>query len=134
MFLLYQPTQDLSIVYDYYFYVCASTSRDVTLSILFGYKGVLQIASLLFAFQIRKVKVKGLNDAKYIAGAVYVTSIILAVILVSTYSLVEYVNMYPIVIGLGLLVGATTILVLNFVPKVSQHCIILVVSRLTVNR
>ena len=46
--------------------------------------------------------------------------IILAVIIVSTYSLVEYVNVYPVVFGLGLLVGATAILVLVFVPNVSS--------------
>ena len=97
-----------------------STSRDITLAILYGYKGVIQGVSLLFAFQIRKVKVKGLNDAKYITGAVYVTSIILAMIIVSTYSLVEYVNIYPVAIGLGLLVGATAILILVFVPNVSS--------------
>ena len=104
----------------HYFYTCISTSRDITLGILYGYKGILQAVSLLFAFQIRKVKVKGLNDAKYIAGAVYVTSVILAVIIVSTYSLVDYVNVYPVVFGLGLLVGATAILVLVFVPKASS--------------
>ena len=77
------------------------------------------MVSLLFAFHIRKVKVKGLNDAKYIAAAIYVSSIILAVILVSTYSLDECVNIYPAVISFGLLVGTTAILALAFVPKVS---------------
>ncbi len=97
-----------------------STSRDVTLGILYGYKAVLQVVSLFFAFQIRKVKVKGLNDAKYIVAAVYVTSIILAVIIVSTYSLVEFVNIYPVVFGLSILVGATAILLLVFVAKVRR--------------
>ncbi len=90
------------------------------MSILYGYKGVLQVASLVLAFQVRKVKVMGLNDAKYIAGAVYVSSIILAVILLSTFSLIEYVSVYPAVICFGLLVGTTSILALIFVPKVSE--------------
>ncbi len=90
------------------------------MSILYGYKGVLQVASLVLAFRVRKVKVMGLNDAKYIAGAVYVSSIILAVILLSTFSLIEYVWVYPAVICFGLLVGTTCILALIFVPKVSE--------------
>ncbi len=97
-----------------------STSRDITLGILYGYKAVLQVVSLFFAFEIRKVKVKGLNDTKNIAAAVYVTSIILAVVIVSTYSLVEFVNIYPVVFGLSILVGATAILLLVFVPNVSK--------------
>ncbi len=112
--------QERKIEYKYFVYICTSTSRDITLGILYGYKAVLQVVSLLFAFQIRKVKVKGLNDAKYIAAAVYVTSIILAVILVCTYTLDEYVNIYPSVVGLGLLVGTTAILILMFVPTVSH--------------
>ncbi len=96
-------------------------SRDVTLGVLYGYKAVPQAVSLFLAFQIRKVKIKGLDDAKYTVAAVYVTSIVLAVIIVSTYSLVEFVNIYPVVFGLSILVGATAILVLVFVPKVSNR-------------
>ncbi len=110
--------QELEIIYEYYYYTCISTSRDITLGILYGYKGALQAVALLLAFQIRKVKVKGLNDAKYITGAIYVTSIILVLTIVSTYSLAESVNIYPLVFGLGLLVGTTAILVLVFIPKV----------------
>ncbi len=101
-----------------------STSRDITLGLLYGYKGVLQAVSLLFAFQIRNVPVKGLNDAMFIAATIYVTSIILAVTIVSIYSLVELVNVYPVVLGLGLLVGSTAILALVFVPKVSKKKVI----------
>ena len=62
---------------------------------------------------------KGLDDSKYIAAAIYVTSIVLAVIIVSTYTLHDYVNVYPALIGMGLLVGTTMILILVFVTRVS---------------
>ncbi len=121
--------QEREIIYHNYFYTCKSTALHITLGILYGYKGLLQVVSLLFAFQIRKVKVKGLNDAKYITAAVYETSVVLAVIVVSTYTLVEFVNIYPLVIGLGLLVGATGILIIAFVPIVSAASIISIVGR-----
>ncbi len=121
MFTCFFNLQELGIEYEYYFYTCMSTSRDITLGLLYGYKGVLQAVSLLFAFQIRKVQVKGLNDAMFIAATIYVTSIILAVTIVSIYSLVELVNVYPVVLGLGLLVGSTAILALVFVPKVRNN-------------
>ena len=66
------------------------------------------------------MKVKGLDDSKYIAAAIYVTSIVLAVIIVSTYTLMDYVNIFPSVVGMGFLLGTTMILGLVFVPRVSQ--------------
>ncbi len=103
-----------------------STSRDITLGILYGYKAVLHVVSLFFVvllfFALKKSKVSpvGRRNAKFIAAAVFVTSIVLAVVIVSTYSLVEFVNIYPVVFGLSILVGATATLVLFFVPKVSK--------------
>ena len=72
-----------SVITHYFTHICDSTARDIYLGILYGYKMVLQIIALVLAFATRKVKVKGLDDAKYIAAAIYVTSIVLAVIIVS---------------------------------------------------
>lgn len=112
----FQPT---GIIFEYFFYVCDSKSRDIALGILYGYKALLQIIALVFSFSIRKVKVKGLNDAKYIAAAVYVTSIVTAVIFVSLYSLKTYINLYAALFAFGFFIGTTFILVLVFVPKVN---------------
>ena len=90
---------------------------------LYGYKGFLQIIALLLAFRIRKVKVQGLDDSMYIAAAIYVTSIVLAVTIFSTYTLMDYVNVYPIVVGMGFLLGTTTILGLVFVPRVRLYSV-----------
>ena len=87
-------------------------------AVLFGYKGVLQVLALLLAFRTRNVKVKGLDDSVYIAASVYVTSIVLTVIIVSTYTLRDYVNAYPAVVGMGLLLGTSAILGLVFIPRV----------------
>ena len=112
------PPQDLDIVTEYFTYVCSSTARNIFLGILYGYKMLLQVIALVLAFSTRKVKVKGINDAKYIAAATYVTSIVLAVILVATYTLNEYVNAFPALFCTGFLIGTTVILGLVFVPKV----------------
>ena len=114
------PPQDLDIVTEYFTYVCSSTARNIFLGILYGYKMLLQVIALVLAFSTRKVKVKGINDAKYIAAATYVTSIVLAVILVATYTLNEFVNSYPALFCTGFLIGTTVILGLVFVPKVGR--------------
>ena len=62
-----------------------------------------------------------MDDSKYIAAAIYVTSIVLAVTTVSTYTLMDYVNVYPAVVGMGFLLGTTMILGLVFVPRVSRY-------------
>ena len=111
-------SQEREIVTLYFTHICSSTARDIFLGILYGYKMVLQVIALVFAFATRKVKVKGLDDSKYIAAAVYVTSIVLAVILISTYSLKDYVNTFPALFCTGFLTGTTVILALVFVPKV----------------
>ena len=79
---------------------------------------LLQVIGLVLAFSTRKVKVKGLDDAKYIAAAIYVTSIVLAVIIVGTYSLKDFVTAFPALFCTGFLIGTTFILGLVFVPKV----------------
>ena len=105
--------------------MCDSKARDISLGILYGYKALLQVITLILAFSIRKVKVKVVNDSPYITFAIYVTSIVTAVIIVSTYSLKYFVNSYAVVFGLGLLIGTTVILLLVFVPIVSVQCTIM---------
>ena len=104
----------------YFLYVCESDGQVVLYAVLFGYKGLL---ALLLAFRTRNVKVKGLDDSVYIAASIYVTSVMLAVIIVSTYTLMDYVNAYPAVVGMGLLLGTTAILGLVFIPRVRNSII-----------
>ena len=109
----------MGIVFEHFIYVCDSKNRNIALGILYGYKAALQTVAFIFSFSIRKVRVKGLNDAKYIAAAVYVTSIVTAIIIVSLYSLKTFLNLYAALFGLGFFIGTTVILVLVFVPKVT---------------
>ena len=108
----------------YFLYVCESDGQVVLYAVLFGYKGLLQALALLVASRTRNVKVKGLDDSVYIAASIYVTSVVLAVIIVSTYTLMDYVNAYPAVVGMGLLLGTTAILGLVFIPRVRNRIII----------
>lgn len=123
-----QPTYE---VHSYSLYICEARGQVALFTVLFGYKGLLQVTALLLAFSTRKVKVKGLNDSKYIAAAIYVTSIVLAVTVVSTYTLMDYVNIYPAVVGIGFLLGTTMILGLVFVPRVSHWYWTLLISTLS---
>ncbi len=78
----------------------------------------MQVIALIFAFTIRKVEVKGLDDSPFVIASIYVSSIFLAIIFVSSLTLKEYVNTYSAVFSTGYLVATTTILILTFIPKV----------------
>ena len=105
----------------YFIFVCNSQARDIMLGILYGYKALLQVIALVFSFSIRKVKVKGLNDAIFNAVSIYVSSIVLTVIIVSTYTLKNFLNIFPVVFCTGFLIGTTVILGLVFIPLVSGN-------------
>ena len=116
---IYLP-QELGYITDNFNNVCDSKHRNIFLGILYGYKMLLQFIALVLAFSTRKVKVKGLDDSKYIAAAIYITSIVLAVIIVATYALNDFVNAFPALFCIGFFIGTTSILALVFVPKVGK--------------
>ena len=78
----------------------------------------LQAFALYLAFQTRKVKVKGLNDAKCITSTVYITTIVMFLTVIITFTLSDYVNAYVSVYGSGIWITATVILGIMFIPKV----------------
>ena len=61
---------------------------------------------------------KGLNDAKYIAGFVYTTSVLIAITFISTVTLSEYINVFGAIYSFGFWLANSSILGLLFVPKV----------------
>ena len=108
----------------YYICICQSTARDIVIYLLLGIKCLLQIIALIFAFSIRKVNVKGLDDSPFVIASVYFVSICLAIAVVTTITLINYVNYDRMVISVVFFIASTAILLLTFVPKVS-FCILL---------
>lgn len=76
------------------------------------------MCALYLAFQIRKVKIKGLNDARSTTSMVYVVTLTIIVTLVSTITLMDYVNVYVVVYCVSLAISGSLILGLTFIPKV----------------
>ena len=98
-----------------------SPARSPFLPILYGYKALLQLVAIVLAFTTHKVKVKGVNDSKYVTVMICITSVILAVFLVSSFVLSDYVNLIASLFGLGLTLGTTAVVALLFVPKVRSY-------------
>lgn len=119
--LFSQPTQ---VVQENYVYACDSDGRNVLVIMLYISKILLQICSLALAFWTRNVKVKGLDDSKYIPSAIYVSTIVLPISLTAAFALRSHVNVFPAVLSIAHLFGATIILVIVFVPRVSPLLLI----------
>ena len=85
---------------------------------LYGYKAVLQVLTVLLALKTRKVKVKGLDDYKYIIMATYVSTFVLVVVTVFTFTIEDQVNLYAALTSFSFFLGSTVIVMLIFVPKV----------------
>lgn len=90
---------------------------DIVNIIFFVYLGFLQLIGLILALRTRKVKVKVLNDAKYIITLVYVSSIVLVIIAIVRFTLESMMHVSEVFYSGGLLLATTVFLSLTFVPK-----------------
>ena len=88
--------------------------------LVYGFFGILQTVALYFAFQISKVKVKGLNDAKYTAAIVYVITVLVIILVVThfVFNWVYYINISASIYGILTWLAGTSILGFMFIPKV----------------
>ena len=109
-------------------YVCDSAVQDVAGGLYYGFKMLLQFIALVLALLTRKVKVKGLNDAKYIAAMVYVISIVILVLAVCEFTLMDRINSFAVIFSIGMMIASTFILVLTFIPTVSTLATVIIKS------
>jgi len=111
----------MSVEYHYFIYNCSSTSQDITLGVLYGYKAVLQGATVIMALKTRKVNIQGLNDWQEIVMTTYLTSFVLVIILIVNYTVEDMINTFTALTSLSFFTGATAIILLVFVPKVTSN-------------
>ena len=108
---------------DYFVWQCFggdSASIGLTwLAIIYVYIAILQLVGLVLAFQTRKVKIKVLNDAKFIIAIIYISSLGFVALIVVRFSLGSYINMREALFSGVILLATTAFVALIFIPKVS---------------
>ena len=92
-------------------------TSDIVNIILFVYLGFLQLVGVVLALRTRKVKIKVLNDAKYIITLVYISSIVLILIAIIRFTVGSMIHVTEVFYSGGLLVATTVFLSLTFIPK-----------------
>lgn len=90
------------------------------ISINFIYIIFAQLFSVFLAFQTRKVVIKALNDSKYVAIIIYLSTVIVTMMIIFTVTLDEFLNADGAVFGGLIYIFTTIILTILFIPKVSS--------------
>ena len=100
--------------------VCQGPGDTIWIIVSFGYILLTQVVGVILAFRTRKVKIKALNDAKYIAVIIYLTSVIITIMIICAVLLRNLMNADAATFGGLLLIFTTIVLSLVFIPKVSK--------------
>ena len=89
------------------------------LILIYIYLGILQLLGTVLSFQTRRIKYNiGLRDSKYITAIIYISSIVLAMLALVTFSLRTYINIGTGIFVSGYFILTTIFLALIFIPKV----------------
>ena len=121
VYVLLNHPQVRGVQYNFFVYICSSDARKYTLGILYGYKVVLQAITVVMALKTRKVKVRGVDDYREIIMATYLTSFVLVINLIVNYTVEDQINTFTAITALSFFIGATAIILLVFVPKVTSR-------------
>ncbi len=94
----------------------------IALAALYLY--ILKIVALYLCFKVRKVKIKGLNESKYVSAIVYFSSIFVLINSILPLTIFKYFTVFQTLSGTIDLLNVTGILTVSFVPKVSYQLIL----------
>ena len=108
----------------YFTYACVSSSLSFSIVrsiLLFGHRYILDFVSVVLAIiSSRKIKVEVVNDAKYVLAIVFLHFINITTFNVVALVFRTYPNVFAVAGNLSVLEPPTDILLLTFIPKVSQ--------------
>jgi len=115
--------QVLGVRIDYFVWQCfrgdSASIGLIWLAMIFVYIAILHLVGLVLAFQTIKVKIKVLNDAKFIIVIIYISSLVFVVLIVARFSLGSYINFREALFSGAILLATTAFVALIFIPKVS---------------
>ena len=100
--------------------VCDGRKSTIWIILILLYILATQLVAVYLAFRTRKVKIKALNDAKYLAFIIYISTVIVTGMIIGSISLRSFLNADAAVFCTGLLLYTTSVLLFLFVPKVGK--------------
>jgi len=109
--------------------VCRSDNSLPWITVLLSFKGLVLLVGLFLAFETRKVKIKSLNESRFVAMSVYGAVIASITLTPIGFLLTDFPNVQYGIMGIMMLFITTLIVGLVFVSKV--HNLILCVLHIT---
>ncbi|XP_071797174.1 gamma-aminobutyric acid type B receptor subunit 2-like isoform X1 [Asterias amurensis] len=97
---------------------CDSAHAQYFIIAIYGVKGILLTFGLFLAWETRNIAISQLNDSKYIAASVYVVCLTIVLTVPTMTLLADDVNMTFAIPVVAIVVVNTTVMCLNFIPKV----------------
>lgn len=117
--LFFSPSQDSDkAIVEYTVLKCQGKREKIWIYLVFGGIVLTQLLAVFFAVRTRKVHIRALNDSKYMAVVIYLTTMILIVMIVSVITLENFINADAAVFAGGVMIFTTLVLTLTFIPKV----------------
>lgn len=118
--------QEFFVLQDSHTLVCDGPKSIFWIVAFFAYILITQLISMFLAFRTRKVKIKALNDAKYVALIIYMTTVVAIVMIACAVLLNDRLNADGAVFGGLFYIFATIVLTVLFIPKVGRQLFSLV--------
>ena len=106
----------------YFVEVCYTDPPVAGLSwvaVQFGYKLLLQVATVFLAFKARNVDILGLNESKEVRALCVVTTPLTVIVAILRGTFSDYLNIVGASYSLGVSTSTAVILIFIFIPKVS---------------
>lgn len=98
---------------------CVSEKGLIWVTLLFGYKLVLQLSAVILAILTHKVQVRGLNESLEVQLAMFITTPIVVVALTLRLVFSDYLNVVGMLYALGVALTGGATLGIIFLPKVT---------------
>lgn len=120
--LIFFCQQSDGVTITYFVEVCYTTPPSAGLSwvfVGFGYKLILQVATVFLAFKTRNVEVMGLNESKEVRALCVVTTLLTVIVAVLRGTFSDYQNVVGASYALGISTSTAVILTFVFIPKAS---------------
>ncbi|KAL5457081.1 hypothetical protein EMCRGX_G034319 [Ephydatia muelleri] len=107
-----------NVLATFYYVEIRGDHEKIWKTLLYAFKGLVQATAFGLAVATRKVHIKVLNDAKYIAAIIYTTTILLLISVLGLFVLSgKYMNAFAGVFSMCLMIVCYVVLTFLFIPK-----------------
>ena len=98
---------------------CESEKHTVWLGVIYGYKGVVLVFGLFLAYETRSIKVKQINDSRYVGMSIYNVVVLCLITAPVTLVIASQQDAVFAFVALAVIFCCFLSMALIFVPKVS---------------